>query len=380
MSKRRRTTRRPAGSGSYWQAEGRHFFRLHGHTVADKDKARAEAKFAELRRKLAAEVDLAGGRQLLADYLPRYIEQDVANHVKHATAYDYQRRADYYILPTLGDYRLCDLTYRVGLAWLNAMLNEPDEKGHLWALSVVRQAVRLLVRALDAAVTAGLLDHNPLAGLKAPSRRKGDELHIDEGDDLARTFTPDQVLTLLADVQSTNRYHGLYPLYVLAVRLGLRRGELLGLRWKDVDFGQRVIHIRQQVIRLDNEILVTTPKTDSSKRDIPAADDVLLILLDHKQTLGERGHTYVFPNDAGSYRRPDGINQHFRRICRRLGFQGYHFHSLRKTAITNWRSEGVDLEVAAALAGHRGVKVTAEVYSDATIDRKRDALKVKRPG
>lgn len=374
MPKRKRTTRRATGSGSYWQAQGRHFFRLHGHTVADKDKERAEAKFAELRRKLAAEVDLVGGRQLLRDYLPRYIAEDVANHVKHATAYDYQRRADYYILPTLGDYRLCDLTYKIGLAWLNAMLNEPDARGHLWALSVVRQAVRLLVRALDAAVTAGLLDHNVLAGLKAPSRRKGDELHIDEDDELARTFTPDQVMQLLADVQSTNRYHGLYPLYVLAVRLGLRRGELLGLRWKDIDFGQRLIRIRQQVIRLDSEIVVTTPKTDSSRRDIPAPDDVLLVLLDHQQALGELGHTYVFPNAQGSYRRPDGINQHFRRVCKRLSFTGYAFHSLRKTAITAWRRGGMDLEIASSLAGHSGVKVTAEVYSDATIDRKRAAL------
>lgn len=374
MAKRKRTTRRATGSGSYWFAQGRHFYRYKGHTVADKDKERAEAKLETLKRQIDGEIDLAGGRQKLRDYLPRYIDQDAANHLKSSTVHDYHRRADYYVLPTLGDMRLCDITYRVGLAWLNAMLTEPDGKGHLWALSVVRQAVRLLSRSLDAAVTAGLLDHNPIGGLKTPSRRRGDELHIDEGDELARTFTPDQVLTLLADVQSTNRYHGLYPLYVLAVRLGLRRGELLGLRWKDIDFGARLIRIRQQVIRLDNEIIVTTPKTESSRRDVPAADDVLLILMEHKQTLGEHGHTYVFPNAQGSYRRPDGINQHFRRVCKRLGFQGYAFHSLRKTAITSWRREGMDLEIASSLAGHRGIKVTADIYSDATIERKRDAL------
>lgn len=374
MSKRKRTTRRATGSGSYWTDGTRHFFRYRGRTVADKDKARAEAKLEALKRQVDGDLDIDGGKQKLRDYLPRYIDQDAANHLKSSTVHDYHRRADYYILPTLGDYRLCDISYRVGLAWLNAMLSEPDGKGHLWALSVVRQAVRLLSRSLDAAVVGQLIEHNPLAGLKAPTRRRGDELHIDEGDELARTLSPDQVLTLLADVQSTNRYHGLYPLYVLAVRLGLRRGELLGLRWKDIDFGARLIRIRQQVIQLDRSIVVTTPKTESSRRDIPAPDDVLLVLLDHKQTLGERGQTYVFPNDVGNYRRPDGINQHFRRVCKRLGWTGYVFHSLRKTAITSWRSDGVDLEVAAALAGHRGVKVTAEVYSDATLDRKRQAL------
>lgn len=374
MAKRKRTTRRQAGSGGYWTDGRRHYYRYKGHTVADKDKERAEAKLEALKRHIDGDLDIAGGRQKLRDYLPRYIDQDAANHLKGSTIHDYHKRADYYILPTLGDERLCDITYRLGLAWLNAMLNEPDAKGQLWALSSIKQAVRLLSRALDAAVTSGLLEHNPIAGLKAPSRRRGDEMHIDEGDELARTLTPDQVLALLADVQSTNRYHGLYPLYVLAVRLGLRRGELLGLRWKDIDFDARLIRIRQQVIQLDNDILITTPKSETSRREIPVPDDVLFILLEHQQTLGERGHTYVFPNEQGSYRRPDGIDQHFRRVCKRLGWSGYVFHSLRKTAITSWRREGMDLEIASSLAGHRGVKVTAEVYSDATLDRKRAAL------
>ncbi len=211
-----------------------------------------------------------------------------------------------------------------------------------------------------------------------PNRRKGDEMHIDEGDDQARTFTADQVMQLLAEVQSTNRHHGLYPLYVLAVRLGLRRGELLGLRWKDIDFDNRVIHIRQQVIQLDSEARVTTPKTPQSRRDVPAPDDVLLILLEHRQAIGERGEMYVFPARDGSFRNPNGIDQHFRRTCRRIGLEGYVFHSLRKTAITDWRTAGVDLEVAAKLAGHKSIKVTGETYSDATIERKRAAVERKR--
>ena len=86
----------------------------------------------------------------------------------------------------------------------------------------------------------------------------------------------------------------------------------------------------------------------------------------------------MLPYDSGGHRRPDGIDQHFARVCKRLGFEGFVFHSLRKTWVTGLRTDGTDLEVVAALAGHKGVKVTAETYSDATMERKRAAIDRKR--
>lgn len=368
---RRKSTRRPTGQGSYWTDGKRHYFRYKGKTVADKDKAGAEAKLAALKRQIDGELNIAGSRQQLRDYLPRFI--DAEQNIKDSTRHDYHKRADYYVLPTLGEFRLCDLKHRIGKAWLDAMLNDTD-----WSLNSIRQAVRLLQRALDGAVTEGLLEVNPLAGLKLPTRRKGDEHRIDDDDERAKTFSAEQVILLLAEVLRTNRYHGLYVLYVLAVRIGLRRGELLGLRWKDIDFAEKVLRVRQQVIRLDNEIMVTRPKTPSAKRDLPLPDDVVTLLREHRLSLGDRGREYVFPNKRGDHRRPDGIDQHFSRICARLGFAGFVFHSLRKTATTEMRAAGADLEVTAAIMGHKGVKVTAETYSDATMDRKRAAINRNR--
>src|SRR5262249_12546880 len=152
------------------------------------------------------------------------------------------------------------------------------------------------------------------ASVKVPGRRPGDELKIDEAErSTVGAFTPEQVTRLLAEVLRTNAFHNLYVLYVLAVRLGLRRGELLGLRWRDIDFDQKVIHIRQQVIRLDNEIVVTTPKTPSSRRDIPITDYEIALLREHKLVLGPRAYVkdLVFPNAQGDYRQPNGIDQHF---------------------------------------------------------------------
>lgn len=383
MSRRKGKTRRPTGQGSYWTDGKRHYFRYKGQTVADREKDRAEAKFEALKRQINGDIDREGGRQQLRDYLPRYIDAEL--NIKETTAHNYHKRADYYIIGTLGDYRLCDMTYRVGRAWLDAMLTEPNERGQLWALSSVRQAVRLLQRALDAAVVSGLLEENKLAGLKVPTRRKGDEHQIDDDEQQAKTFTAEQVDVLLAEVKRTDKHwtptsggegrsDGMYVLYVLAVRLGLRRGELCGLRWKDIDFTQKIIHIRQQFVRMDNVIAKTTPKTPTSKRDVPMTDEITTLLRAHKLKLGERGREYVFPGKTGDRRRPDGVTQHFARACDRLGLVGFVFHSLRKTAVTNWRNSGADLEVAASLAGHKGIKVTADYYSDATMERKRKAI------
>jgi integrase len=167
---------------------------------------------------------------------------------------------------------------------------------------------------------------------------------------------------------------GMYVLYTLGVELGLRRGELLGLRWRDIDFETYTIHIKQQIVSLDGDIRVTKPKTESSIRDVPITGRHAAMLKDHREFLGDLGKQFVFPNEDGAHRRPSALTFHFSRVMARLGWEGYTFHSLRHTAITSWRTDDVPLEIAAALAGHKGIKVTAEIYSEATLDRKRTAI------
>jgi integrase len=383
---RKRATRRAKGEGSHWfdKKNNRHiwYLELDGrrYTATDRDEERAKAKFEVLRRQVLGGIDIDGSRQLLVEWLPRFIDNEVARHSKESTVHDYHKRADYYILPTLGDYRLCDMTRRLILAWVNAMLDYRSEKGKPWSLNSIRQAHRLLERALEAAVAENYLEINPAGAVKVPRRRMGDEMKIDEEDDpAAKALTPEQQALFLAEVLRTAAQHGLYVLYVLALDLGMRRGELLGLRWKDVDFEQKVLRVRQQVVRLDGRRLVTTPKTGTSRRDLPVTDWHIALLQKQREALGERAGVkdLVFPNEQGDYREPNGITQHMRRVCARIGLEGFTPHSLRKTAITNWRRNGVDLEVAGALAGHKGVKVTAETYSDPQMDRKRAAIEKK---
>ena len=126
--------------------------------------------------------------------------------------------------------------------------------------------------------------------------------------------------------------------------------------------------------------MITTPKTKSSRRDQPLTDELVALLGERKQAMGDLAHdaAFVFPNEAGGARQPNSITQHFRCACKRIGLDGFTFHSLCKTAITNWRRNGADQEVTMALAGHSTFKITAEDYSDPQMDRKRAAIEKGR--
>lgn len=374
----RKTTRRPKGQGTEWQDKTTKHWRwritIRGedHYVSDADRSRAKRKFAELVEQLRKGIDREGAQQILRDYLTTWLVTTIKRDVKTTTYNDYTKRCQIYITPTLGDYPLAALTPKLIRDWANAVRDN-------YAHSSAKQALELLTRALDQAVNDHLLDFNPARAVKPP-RKRADETVIDDTEEGEKSLSLDQEHALLEAVKRTDRHYtrseaarsiGLYVLYVIALRLGLRRGELLGLRWRDVDLEAGVLHIRQQV-NADNQ--VTTPKTPKAKRAIPLTDDLIQLLREHKLRLGPLGRVYVFPDEAGEHRKPRALNKHFERASARAGLSGFTLHDLRHTAITRWREKGIDLEVAAALAGHSTIKITAEIYSDSTMERKRAAM------
>jgi integrase len=383
---RKRTTRREHGQGSYsydkkakrheWTIEkdGRRY------RVRDKDETAARVRFEELKRRLSAGADVQGARSKLRDYLPRWIDTEVAARTRESTVQDKHKRADLYILPTLGEYAIGDLTREMIVAWVDAMMNIPKDDGSYWARSSIKQALGILRQCLDTAVPK-YLAYNPAAGVKVPMRRRRDEYKIDAAPVAAKVFTPEQMILFLAEVQRTHRHHGLYVYYVLLSELGPRRGEGLGLRRKDIDFDHKTIRIAQQVIRdpVTNKTAITIPKTEAGIRELPISDDLVTLLREQCMNVGaQRPDALVFPGEDGAQRQPNSVTQHFRRVCKRLGLEGFTLHSLRKYAVTDWRAAGIDLEVAAALAGHRASGVTADVYSVPTMERKRAAVERRR--
>lgn len=381
---RKRTTRREKHQGTHYfdsrtkQHQWTLRYKNQTYRVKDRDEETAKRAFAELRDRVLGGADVKGARVTLSVYLPRWIETEV--HGKQSTRDDYHKRADLYLLPTFGAMAIEAIKRRHVVAWVDWCMNTPKDDGTYWARGSIKQALGLLRRCLESAVPE-FIEYNPCAGVRVPMRRRGEEYQIDAAPTKDVIFTPEQMQAFLTEAKRTDRYHGLYTYFVLLAELGPRRGEGLGLRRKDIDFDRRTIHIAQQVTRnpMTNEVRVTTPKTEAGKRELPVSDATMRLLMEQCVRVGaQRPNDLLFPGRDGAQRQPNGVTQCMRRICRRLGFAGYTIHSLRKYSITAMRAAGVDLEVAAAMAGHAGVKVTAETYSKATMDRKRAAVEKKR--
>lgn len=369
--------RREKGDGTEWQETKTGIWRWRirkngkSYSVSDADRSRAKAKFRQLKDDLSKGLDREGAAQPLRAWLAYFLET-IRRDVKVSTYNDYAKRCEIYITPNLGDYALSALNSKVIRAWSHAVRDT-------YAHSSAKQALELLTRALDQAVDDKLLEFNPARAVKPP-RQKADETVIRDDEDGGRALTVAQEAALLAEVKRTDRHYtrsrgarsiGMYVLYVLALRLGLRRGELLGLRWRDVDLSAGVLSVRQQV---NHEGQITTPKSKKARRSLPLTHDLVAMLREHKLKLGPLAREYVFPDEAGNHRKPRALDKHFERATARTGIEGFTLHDLRATAITRWREHGIDLEVAAALAGHATIKVTGEVYSDATMERKRSAM------
>jgi integrase len=377
---RKGTGRRAKGEGAYWTDGKRHFYRYKGKTVADADRSRAAAKLEELKRDLDKKLDKQGSKQTLRTFLAYWLEAVVLPDVSESTHNNYRWRIEMDITPTLGDYRLFELEGNVKLirAWLNALRE-------VRPFSSAKQARAILERALDVAVEEHYIKENPAASVKPPKApRASDDTDEEEGH---RTLTPEMVDRILADVKARDQHQvshldrrfnqsaGMFVLYSLAFALGFRRGELLGLRRKDVDLEAGIIKVRQQVIRLDgNHKISDRLKTKAARRELPLVPAIVSLLRPHLLRTAPGENSLLFPAKDGGPLNPSVVTKHFARVCKRLGLTGYTFHDSRHSAITRWREAGIDIEVVAALAGHEEVKTSAQTYSDPHMERRRAAV------
>lgn len=385
MAARKRTTRREKHQGTYYYdrktKQHQWTLRYKGKTYRVKNRSEEAARraFAELKDKALSGVDVKGAGVLTRDYVTTYINTEVKG--KQSTRDDYHKRADLYIFGTVGEMPIKAIRRRHIVAWVSWMVDEPKDDGSFWAFSSIRQALSLFRRALQTAVPE-LLEHNPAADVDVPTQRAGAEYLIDAVAIKEKIFSPEQMQAFLVEALRLDHLHGLYVYYVLLAELGPRRGEGLGLRRKDIDFEHKTIRIAQQVTRnpVTNQTAITTPKSEAGKRDLPVSDDVMKLLRDQCLRAGAmmRPDALVFPGKDGERRQPNSVTQNFRRTCARIGLEGFTLHSLRKYAVTDWRASGMDLEVAAAMAGHRAQGVTADVYSVPTMERKRAAVAKKK--
>ncbi|WP_440107488.1 site-specific integrase [Streptosporangium sp. H16] len=177
--------------------------------------------------------------------------------------------------------------------------------------------------------------------------------------------------------------HRLSALYVLALCLGLRRGELLGLRWVDIDLDGAKLEVIQTLQRVEGRLQFVRPKTNDSERTVPLPSICVEALRAHrKQQFAERSdrwddweeHGLVFPSRRGTPMEPDNLRRSWGAIRKAAGLGDMRFHDLRHTCVTLLLNLGVPPQVVRDIVGHSDIEVTMTIYAHVSLDDKRNAL------
>ena len=305
----------------------------------------------------------------LTDYLGDWIPAQEP-HLRPSTLALYRTVANAYIVPRLGRETLQGLTpQRVGRFYADLLANG-GRGGKALAPKTVRHAHIVLRRALDDAVKAGLVTRNVAALTKAPTVRRAE----------MRTWTGEQVGTFL----DAAREHAprLAAAFVVEVTTGLRRGELLGLQWSEVDLDAARARVVRSLIIVDNLIRESEVKTKAGRRLVPLAPEAVAALREHrKRQLEERlawGPAYqendlVFCREDGTPLHPERLIHAFARITKAAGLSPIRFHDLRHTFATLGLQAGVPAKVMQEILGHSSIVVTLDTYSHAIPAMQEDA-------
>jgi integrase len=174
-----------------------------------------------------------------------------------------------------------------------------------------------------------------------------------------------------------------HAVYVLALSAGLRRVELLGVRWVDADLDGGELHVRQAVQRVGRELRFTEPKTLHSRRTIPLPVLAVDALREHRVRQAAdrlaagpdwRDSGLVFTTASGTAIAPRNLNRRWYSLRERARLPTVRFHDVRHTCVTLLLDAGVPPHVVQAIAGHSGIQVTMSIYAHAAQEEQRKAL------
>jgi integrase len=233
-----------------------------------------------------------------------------------------------------------------------------DGKGGL-APQTVQHVHRLLSQILSSAVKARKLRQSPMAAVQTTPKVRKEEIQVLDDAELS---------TLLRHLKGRS----IYMPVLMAASTGMRRGEVLALRWKDIDLSRATLQVAQVVEQTKAETKLKEPKTDRSRRTIALPARLVTELRLHRKEqaelrlklgLGKSDNDLAFPTFDGHLRSPRPFSKEFAREAAAAGVAHVTFHGLRHTHITHLLRSGVPVHVVSARAGHANPSVTLNIYA-----------------
>ena len=286
----------------------------------------------------------------LGQYLNEWFEGYSVN-LAPSTARGYRVNIQKHINPSLGFIRLCDL-YPLQI---QKFYNQKIKEG--LSPTTVIYMHRVLHKALKQAVKLRMIRFNPVEDMELPKKKQFK----------AQVLNEEQVKKMLNTAKKTSAY---IPI-LLAVGLGLRRGEVLGLMWEDIDFDRKVVSIDRSVVYEDRQLRIGDLKTRSSRRSILISDGIAQILKEHQQ----KDSGFVVSNDDKPLS-PATLDKQYKAVLKKAGLPNIRFHDLRHTNATLMLKAGIHAKVASQRLGHSTIGITMDLYSHVMHDMQEEAAEI----
>lgn len=241
-----------------------------------------------------------------------------------------------------------------------------------YSTSTIRKMHQLLNQAFQQAVKWKKISANPVAESTPPSV-KSEEMKI---------WSLDEINSFLKHCK--NEKH--YITFLLAIYTGMRRGEVLGLKWSDIDFDKKIINVQRSLGYIPKkEYILTSVKTKTSRRQIPIPEKIVKELLLQKEgqndlqlRLGEayQNLDLVICTETGTPQDPRNLIRVFKRLCKSAKVTPIRFHDIRHTHASILISEGVDIVRVAKRLGHANPKITLGIYSHLVPNEDNDVAEI----
>lgn len=329
--------------------------RLYGKTRAD-----VHTKFVEARAQEQRGVPVPDRTWLLGDFLNYWLENVIKPNRRPSTYDRYEAAVRLYLKPRLGRHPITRLSVQA----LQAFLNEQLRAGKsVRSVQILRETLR---SALSRAVREELVHRNVAQLVELPKWEQKD----------IRPWTSDEARAFLAAARTDT----LYLAFVLLTLYGLRRGEVLGLRWCDLDFSTSVIRIRQQVQRVTTGLYIGPVKTAAGRRDLPMLDAVRRLLepLRVRRAADLDPSSTVIASRNGTPVEPRNLVRSFQRICHEHDIRLITIHQIRHTTATLLKDLHVPVRDVQLILGHSDVSITQQIYQhDTPVSRRASLLQVE---
>ena len=306
---------------------------------------------------------LPNERVTVASFMLQWLECAVRGFVRPATYTSYEGIVRLHILPEIGHLALA----RLSTEDIQKLLGKKQKAG--LSNKRLHHILSVLKQALNTAVAWEKVPRNVAQQATAPPLKKQQIVPL----------TPEEARHFLAACEDDR----LGALFTVALAMGLRRGEILGLQWDDVDFKSRTLSVRHALQRVEGQLQLVPPKSTRSIRTIPIPDIAMHALKRHQTRQEEEaraaghkwtGSGFVFTTSIGTPLDGDNVTKRFKRLLREAGIRDQRFHDLRHCCGTLLVAQGVHPRVVMEILGHSQISVTMNTYASVNHDLQQNAM------